>query len=86
MNTNPWQLWSKEGKPTAEAEVAMSLLNQAVIKLYHPQVCHLYIHLLELSPRFREAMVLADRLYDRVKGVGHLLHMPSHIYVQVGLY
>jgi hypothetical protein len=86
MNTKPWQLWSKDGKPTAEAALAKSLLEKQTEKPYHPQICHLYIHLLELSPYYKEAVRLSDRLFDNVKGVGHLLHMPSHIYVQVGMY
>ncbi|MBD0337289.1 MAG: hypothetical protein ICV62_17520, partial [Cyanobacteria bacterium Co-bin13] len=46
---------------------------------------HLYIHAVEKErPELAEAA--ADRLGPLVPGAGHLVHMPSHIYIRVGRY
>jgi tetratricopeptide (TPR) repeat protein len=38
------------------------------------------------AARPEKAVAAADRLADRVPGSGHLVHMPSHIYVRTGRY
>lgn len=55
-------------------------------KGFHPQIYHLYIHLMELSPDLKKCLPAADELYTKIKGISHLLHMPSHIYIQIGDY
>ncbi len=51
----------------------------------HPGANHLYIHAMEaVAPE--KAVRSADVLLTRVPGSGHLVHMPSHIYVRVGRY
>jgi tetratricopeptide (TPR) repeat protein len=52
----------------------------------HPGAMHFYIHAVEASQDPDRAVATADRLIDRVPGAGHLVHMPSHIYVRVGRY
>lgn len=86
MNIHPWQLWSKDGKPVEEAVLARQVLEKEMKREYHPQISHLYIHLMELSPFARDSLPMADRLFDNLKGIAHLLHMPSHIYIQMGQY
>jgi len=85
MLLKPWQLWVN-GKPIPEGVEAREVLDKAWKKGYHPLLAHLLIHLLELSPCYKEALPVADALLKNSKGVGHLLHMPSHIYIQAGDY
>lgn len=47
---------------------------------------HLYIHLLEDSPHPEKALASAEFLDKHPQGSGHLQHMPSHIYMQMGSY
>jgi hypothetical protein len=50
----------------------------------HPLALHLYIHAVEASPDPGRADAAADRLRDLQPGLGHLVHMPSHIDVRRG--
>jgi tetratricopeptide (TPR) repeat protein len=50
----------------------------------HPALCHLYCHALELSPFPEKALPAADVLRTAMPGLGHLVHMPSHIDAWVG--
>ena len=54
--------------------------------LSHPGVLHLHIHLIEASAEPERALVAADNLERTIPIVGHVVHMPSHIYVRVGQY
>ncbi|MGL5075883.1 MAG: hypothetical protein ACRDBG_08570, partial [Waterburya sp.] len=51
----------------------------------HPGANHLYIHAVE-AVRPQAGVAAADRLGSLVPGSGHLVHMPSHIYIRVGRY
>ncbi|MHC4147088.1 MAG: tetratricopeptide repeat protein, partial [Planctomycetota bacterium] len=50
----------------------------------HPGALHLYIHAIEPSKTPEKGLTAADRLSNLVPGSGHLLHMPSHIYLKSG--
>src|SRR4030095_4599973 len=52
----------------------------------HPGAVHLYIHLFESSAQPERALPQADRLESIMPKAGHVVHMPSHIYVRVGQY
>ena len=52
----------------------------------HPGANHFYIHAVEASRDPDRAEAPADRLRTLVPGSGHLVHMPSHIYIRVGRY
>jgi tetratricopeptide (TPR) repeat protein len=87
MNLQPWRLWTSAGKPIGSTmEIARVL--EVVLRQYplHPGANHFYIHVMEASPHPEKAIASADRLVDLVPGAGHLVHMPSHIYVRVGRY
>jgi tetratricopeptide (TPR) repeat protein len=51
----------------------------------HPGAHHFYIHAVEAIEPER-AIAVAERLADLMPGAGHLVHMPSHIYIRVGRY
>jgi tetratricopeptide (TPR) repeat protein len=50
----------------------------------HPLALHLYIHAVEASPHPERADVASDKLRTLQPGLGHLVHMPSHIDVRRG--
>ncbi len=79
--------WSKEGKPQPGIQEAVDTL-ETVMKKYpdHVGANHYYIHLMDGSPFPEKALKSADRLKTLLPSAGHLLHMPSHIYLLVGDY
>src|SRR5262249_42234986 len=52
----------------------------------HAGANHYYIHAVEASPHPERALPSADRLKTLVPAAGHLVHMPSHIYIRIGDY
>ncbi|MGD9902861.1 MAG: hypothetical protein AB7U83_05285 [Vicinamibacterales bacterium] len=50
----------------------------------HPGANHYYIHAVEGSASPQRGLAAARRLETLVPAVGHLLHMPSHIYARMG--
>ncbi len=81
----PWMLYDIDYKPapnTPKVEAALtSVLEMAP---NHPGANHLYIHAVEPSANPARGLAAATRLGDMVPASGHLLHMPSHIYVNTG--
>ncbi len=87
MQLRPWQLWSPEGEPAPELAEIRSVLEPALERWPdHPALCHLYIHAMEAGPEVARAIPAARNLEDLTPGLGHLIHMPSHIYVWTGRY
>jgi tetratricopeptide (TPR) repeat protein len=85
MDLRPWDLWTPEGKAQPGTEEIVATL-ESVMELNprHPLALHLYIHAVEASPEPSRADQAADRLRDLQPGLGHLVHMPSHIDVRRG--
>ncbi|MDA8818571.1 hypothetical protein N9N11_02205, partial [Candidatus Poseidoniales archaeon] len=94
MNLKAWQLWDKN---TATGEITPADDNTLLlVKILedafesseeakiNPALCHLYCHALELSPFPEKALPAADVLRNLMPGLGHLVHMPSHIDAWVG--
>jgi len=87
MNLQPWDLWTKNGQPKGRAEEIVEVLERVMaIAPHHPGANHFYIHAVEASLTPERALVAADRLGGLVPGSGHLVHMPSHIYIRTGRY
>lgn len=86
MDLHPWDFW-KNGKAQPWTARPVSLIND-VVSVYpnHPGANHLNIHILEASPEPEKAAASADKLLNLVPGSGHLVHMPSHIYIRLGRY
>tara|TARA_Y100001935_G_scaffold162292_1_gene133445 strand:+ start:203 stop:1957 length:1755 start_codon:yes stop_codon:yes gene_type:complete len=94
MNLKAWQLWDKNTKSgeITPADDNTILLVDILERAFenndeaktHPALCHLYCHALELSPFPERALPAADVLRDLMPGLGHLVHMPSHIDAWVG--
>ncbi len=87
MNLRPWQLWSSDGKPAEGTEEIVSVL-EGVLRRdpNHTGANHYYIHAVEASPNPERALPSASRLERLAPAAGHLVHMPSHIYVRTGDY
>ena len=87
MNLIPWQLWTKDGRP-AEGTAEIVAVLESALKLApnHIGANHLYIHAVEASKSPERAMESANKLGKLAPNAGHLVHMPSHIYIRTGDY
>lgn len=87
MQLRPWKLWAPDGEAAPEIAEIRSVLEPALARWpSHPALCHLYIHAMEAGPEVDKATPAAERLETLAPGLGHLVHMPSHIYVWTGRY
>ncbi len=86
MNLSPWDYWTKDGRPKERTPVILTTLEKVLEKdPDHEGALHYYIHAVEAAdPKSGEQT--ADRLRGLAPGAGHLVHMPSHIYIQTGRY
>ena len=87
ITLQPWAYWSLEGEPL-ERTLEFRAMLEGVMRQdpRHPGANHLYIHTMESSPWPELAEPAADRLVDLIPAAGHLVHMPSHIWMQTGRY
>jgi pimeloyl-ACP methyl ester carboxylesterase/Tfp pilus assembly protein PilF len=87
MNLRPWKLWSLDGKPAEDTLEIVSVL-EGVLRRYpnHTGANHYYIHAVEASNNAERALPSAARLGKVAPKAGHLVHMPSHIYIRTGDY
>lgn len=88
MNKSPWQMWDlNTGEPTSQAVIAQDLLVKGLkIAPNHPGLNHFMIHLMEMSPHPEVSLPSCAVLRKYFPSVGHLIHMPSHIYVLLGMW
>lgn len=88
MNLHPWDLFDKTGEPKEwTPEIISNLENILKENPDHPGAHHFYIHAVEMSNSPERANSSAKAFDDGlVSGAGHLLHMPSHIYIRTGEY
>ena len=86
MDTTPWNYWDEGGQPREATRKVLDTLESVLSRdPNHPGANHLYIHAVEaVHPEWGESA--ADRLGTLVPGSGHLVHMPSHIYINIGRY
>ncbi|WP_117885184.1 tetratricopeptide repeat protein [Aureibaculum luteum] len=86
MNTVPWNYWDKDGNPSPNIKEAKVALEKAMeLEPENPGGHHYYIHMVEL-PYPDMGVASADKLITLMPGAGHIVHMPSHIYIRVGRY
>ena len=95
MVRTPWKLWDLQNRVAAEGTdtlEAIEIIETALARLEsnsdpeHAGLLHFYIHIMEMSPEPERALAASDKLRPLVPGSGHLIHMPSHIYVLCGQY
>lgn len=84
MNLNPWDYWNLDGSPKRNTDEILATLQSVVDRdPRHAGALHYYIHAVE--PRHPERGERhADMLAGLMPGAGHMVHMPSHIYMRVG--
>jgi tetratricopeptide (TPR) repeat protein len=85
MNLRPWALWSSDGVP-AEGTLEIIEVLESVLRRNpdHPGANHYYIHAVEASKNPERALPSAMRLGSLMPGAGHMVHMPSHIFLRLG--
>ena len=87
MNTNPWKLWTADGRPGPGTPAILAALRKVLAKdPKHPGANHYWIHAVEASLDPARAVPSADVLVGMMPAAGHLEHMPAHIYQRVGRY
>lgn len=95
MVRTPWKLWDLQNRVPAEGTdtlEAIEIIETALARIernnsaQHAGLLHFYIHIMEMSPEPERALDVSDTLRPLVQGSGHLIHMPSHIYVLCGEY
>ncbi|KAL3924318.1 MAG: hypothetical protein SGILL_001117 [Bacillariaceae sp.] len=89
MVLNAWQLYEY---PTGKAvspdvdETRKVLETSLSIHKDHAGLCHMYVHLSEMSAHPEKALTACEPLRNKFHQAGHLIHMPTHIDVLVGDY
>jgi tetratricopeptide (TPR) repeat protein len=86
MNMTPWDYWLDDetlrpGAARAEALLVETMASDPL----HAGACHMFVHLMEERQPDR-AIPCAEKLPVLMPGVGHIVHMPGHIYIRVGRY
>ncbi|HYK76023.1 MAG TPA: tetratricopeptide repeat protein [Daejeonella sp.] len=88
MNMHPWDMYDKKTKEPRPWTPEIVAVLEKLIKQYpkHPGAPHFYIHAVEASKTPERGLASAKLLMSLVPGSGHLVHMPSHIYIWTGDY
>jgi tetratricopeptide (TPR) repeat protein len=87
MNRNPWHLWKPDGQPGPDTKELVAVLEGALRRWpEHTGANHFYVHAMEGSQCPECALPSAHRLETLAPAAGHLVHMPSHIYLRTGDY
>ncbi|MEO7600124.1 MAG: hypothetical protein ABIV50_14405, partial [Opitutus sp.] len=88
MNTMAWDYWlADKVTPKAETREIIAAI-EAILKKNpdHPGANHALIHLVEAGPQPATALASAEKLKFYAPDAGHLVHMPSHIFMRTGFY
>ena len=87
MDLRPWNYWKQpSGEPHPGTHDIVAKLESVIQRNpNHPGACHYYIHAVE-AVQPEKAVPCAERLAALMPGVGHMVHMPAHIYIRVGRY
>jgi tetratricopeptide (TPR) repeat protein len=80
-----WKWYSADGAP-AKGVVECERILEGVLRRWpeHPGANHYYIHAVEASPTPERAIASAQRLMGTIPSVGHMVHMPGHIWLILG--
>jgi hypothetical protein len=81
MVLNAWQLYEyPSGKPVSPDVVETRDVLETSLKLHnhHAGLCHMYVHLSEMSAHPELALVACAPLRDQFPAAGHLIHMRKY--------
>ncbi len=85
MDLHPWDTYAADGTPKPWMPEILQLTEVALkLEPRHPLANHLYIHAVEASSDPSRGLGAADVLRELQPGLGHMVHMPSHIDVRTG--
>ena len=87
MLGHKWDFYNTDRSPKQWTPELVSLC-ETILKEdpHHPAALHYYIHLTEASANPSLALAGADLLKDDMPGVGHMVHMATHMYQRNGLF
>ncbi|WP_411555601.1 hypothetical protein [Nitrosospira sp. Is2] len=87
MDLNSWGYWMRDGYPMKDTAEIVAITEEVMRRHpKHPGALHFYIHLIEPTATPERAEKAADTLLTLMPDAGHIVHMPSHIYLRVGRY
>jgi hypothetical protein len=87
MTAHAYDWWRADGTAQRWTPRIAELLDRALsLAPDHPGAHHYRIHLYDESRTPASALASAQRLPTIAPGVGHLVHMPSHVYLRLGRY
>eukprot|EP00984_Skeletonema_dohrnii_P019855 scaffold9589_cov139-Skeletonema_dohrnii-CCMP3373.AAC.1 len=89
MVLHAWKLYEyPTGRPLSKDVHTIESVLESALKLHpdHAGLCHLYVHLCEMSSNPDKALKVCDALRNKFPDAGHLIHMATHIDVLVGDY
>jgi tetratricopeptide (TPR) repeat protein len=87
MNLSLAGLWNNDGTPGENTPELLSVL-ESVLKRdpRHLGAIHYYVHAVEASPNPEQALAYVSVLPSLAPSIGHVVHMPAHIYIRTGDY
>ncbi len=87
MLEHKWDFWNTDRTPKQWTPELVAL-SEKILKEdpHHPAALHYYIHLTEASAQPSLALAGADVLKTEMPGVGHMVHMATHMYQRNGLF
>jgi tetratricopeptide (TPR) repeat protein len=87
MNLSPAGLWNDDGTAGENTTQILSVL-ESVLKRdpRHLGAIHYYVHAVEASPNPERALPYVSVLPSLAPSIGHVVHMPAHIYIRTGDY
>lgn len=87
MDQHPWDLYAHNGTERPWTPEIIAALEHSIRTFpKHFGAHHLYIHAVEASLTPERGLPSAEFLTSAVPGAGHLVHMPSHIFIRTGAY
>ncbi|CAN5250175.1 hypothetical protein BH11BAC5_BH11BAC5_08600 [soil metagenome] len=87
MLQHKWDFWNNDGSAKSWTPELVSLCEGILQRQrLHPAALHYYIHLTEASHEPQVALRSAEILKDAMPGVGHMVHMATHMYQRNGLF
>ena len=86
MNTMPWDYYTERKEPKPNTSKCVAALKEVIGHTpNHMGAHHYFIHIIEAADP-HQAMPSAAALEHLAPAAGHLVHMPSHIYIVTGHY